>query len=84
MSGSLSPPKSGTGVNGTFGGGSNGAGVNGVCLRPGKYLSSNSARSEIVDYASALINGIDLCTSTYISHIICQSCNMSVMSQPLG
>ena len=39
---------------------------------------------EDVDYASALISGIDLCTSTYISHVICQSCNMSVTSQPLG
>ena len=39
---------------------------------------------QIVDYASALINGIDLCTSTYISHVIRQSCNMSVTSQPLG
>ena len=46
LSGSSSPPESNTGVNGTLGGGSNGSGVNGVRFRPGKYLSSNSARSE--------------------------------------
>ena len=38
------------------------------------------SKTHTVDYASVLINGIDLCTSTYIS----QSCNMSVTSQPLG
>ena len=47
MSGSSSPPKSDTGVNGTLGGGSNGSGVNDVRFKPGKYLSSNSALSEI-------------------------------------
>jgi len=47
VSESLSPPKSGTGVYGTSGRRSNGSGVNGVRFRPGKYLSSNSARSEM-------------------------------------
>ena len=47
MSGSLSPPNSGTGVYGMSGVRSNGSGVHGVRFKPGKYLSSNSAHSEI-------------------------------------
>ena len=44
----LSPPESSTGLNAMAGSGSNGSGVRKVCLRPEKYLSSNSARSEMM------------------------------------
>jgi hypothetical protein len=47
-SASLSPPESSTGSNAMAGSGSNGSGVSGVCLRPGKYHSSNSAHSEMI------------------------------------